>query len=203
LIINLTLVSADEFQIPVLRQAAERCRQPCRTHKIAYTDHNQMRTILTIFIFLISSVTVFSQLIYKFEIAADVYGCSNVSLQKISKNRQYELRIEINKIDSLPISKEFDLAKYSNYVTVYLNKYQKGNKDIRHICNDILIINNKVYKPEKFVAKSGKLFISQWNSKDFIVSLSLKNTILKDKLGKQIQLPFEQFSQLTVGWIGG
>lgn len=162
-----------------------------------------MRTILIFFIFLISSGTVFSQLIYKFDIVADVYGCSNISLQKISKNRQYELIININHIDSLPLSKEFDLAKYSNYVTVYLNKYPKGNKYVREICSDILIINKKVYKPDKFVAKSGKLFISQWNGKDFIVSLSLKNTNLKDKLGKQIQLPFEQFSQLTVGWIGG
>ena len=162
-----------------------------------------MRLILIIFILLISCGTAFSQLRYKFDIAADVSGCSSVSLQKISKNRHYELIIEINHIDSLPISKEFDLTKYPNYVTVYLNKYPKGNKYVRQICDDVLIVNKKVYNPDKFIANKGKLLISQWNGKDFIISLSLKNAILKDKLGKQMQLPFEQFSQLTVRWIGG
>ncbi|WP_299291002.1 hypothetical protein [uncultured Mucilaginibacter sp.] len=162
-----------------------------------------MRIILTIFIFLISSGTVFSQLIYEFDIAADVSGCSNVSLQKISKNRQYELIIEINHIDSLPISKEFDLAKYSNYVSIYLNKYPKGNKYIRQICDDVLIIYKRVYKPDRFIAKEGKIIISQWNGKDSVISLSINNASLKDKLGKQLKLPFEQFSQITVGWEGG
>lgn len=164
-----------------------------------------MKKLLTIFVFLVSSKSLYSQAKYKFDVNTNVYGCAYVSLQKISKNQQYELYIEINHIDSLPVFKEFDLAKFSKYVKIYLNKYPKQNKHIDYICNDVIaiMIGEKIYKPDKFIAKQGTLFISQWNGKDFIISFSLKNAFLKDKLGKQIQLPFEQFSNLQVGWLGG
>ena len=164
-----------------------------------------MRKLLTIVVFLISCKSLYSQAKYKFDSNANVYGCANLLLQKISQNQQYELYIAINHIDSLPISEEFDLAIYSKYVKVYLNKYREQNKHIDQICSDvrIIIIGEKVHKPDKFIAKQGTLFISQWDGKSFIISFSLKNVILKDKLGKQIKLPFEQFSNMQVGWLGG
>ena len=164
-----------------------------------------MRKLLIILVFLISSKSLYSQAKYKFDINANVYGCANILLQKISKNQQYELYIEINHIDSLPVFKEFDLANFSKYVKIYLNKYPKQNKHIDYICNDVIaiMIGEKAYKPDKFFAKQGTLFLSQWNGKKFVISFSLKNVSLKDKSGKEILLPFEQFDNLQVGWLGG
>jgi len=87
-----------------------------------YNHFNYMKTILTIAaIFLFCDVAL-SQISYKFDSTATVNGCSNIYLQKISKDLQYELMVEINQIDSLPKFKAFDLSKYSKFVTVYINK---------------------------------------------------------------------------------
>ncbi len=161
-----------------------------------------MKNTLTILLILIVNTCLYSQSIYKFDSTANVYGCSNVFLQKISKNWQYELMIEISQIDSLPISKEFDLTNYSKYLTVYLNKYPKGNKYVHDICNDVFYANMKTYKPVKYKAKQGKILISKWNS-EFVISLQLEDLILIDNMHNEIKLASEQFCNLQVGWMGG
>ena len=161
-----------------------------------------MKTTLTIAFILITSKCLYAQVTYKFDTTANVYGCSNILLQKISKDRQYELLIQISQIDSLPKSKEFDLTLYSKFLTVYLNRYPKGNNYINHICNDVMIINTKTYKPNKYRAKKGTVLISNWDD-EFIISLLIKNVTLIDDLNKEIKLVSEQFTNLKVRWEGG
>ena len=110
--------------------------------------------------------------------------------------------IEISQIDSLPKSLEFELTKYSKFLSVYLNKYPKGNNYVHDICNDVIYSNNKTYKPNKYIAKQGIVLITKWES-NYIISLQLKNIILNDSSQREIKLPSEQFSDLKVGWLGG
>lgn len=160
-----------------------------------------MKTILTISaIFLFCDVAL-SQISYKFDSTATVNDCSNIYLQKISKDLQYELIVEINQIDSLPKFKAFDLSKYSKFVIVYINKYPFNNKYITGICDDLRPLT-KSTEPDKYISKQGIMLISKWDGK-FNISVILSNIALKDQSNREIKLPSEIFDQVIVGWKGG
>ena len=139
---------------------------------------------------------------YKFDTLAAINGCADVLLQKISKDRKYELLVEL-KVDSLPRQKEIEISRYSKYITITLNQYPKDNKYIDEICNDVIIMNQRPKKPIDFKAISGNLTITRYSDNDFIISAIIKNVIVKNNKGETIVLPFEKFTDLRVHWIGG
>ena len=141
-----------------------------------------------------------AQLIYSFDSSAQVNGCANIFLQKISKDLKYELEAQII-IDSLPKLQEFDITKYSKFVTVYLNIYPKGNKYIHGICDDVFLELSKT--PIKYNAVSCSMTITKWDKKEQIISIVIKNAVVKSSVTGEIAIPLEYFSNLRVGWIGG
>jgi hypothetical protein len=137
---------------------------------------------------------------YKFDSNAAVNGCSNVLLQKISKDLQYELMISLA-FDSIPKFKEIDISKYSQFISIYLNKYPPGNNYVHGVCDDVIYGTSK--PPVVYSAISGSLTISFWSETEAVVSVSTKDLVLKNKSGDEINIPFEFFSKLHVHWIGG
>jgi hypothetical protein len=142
------------------------------------------------------------QSFYKFDNTSFVSGCADVYLQKISRDLQYELMIELE-FDSIPKFTELDVAKYSKFVKIYLNKYGKDNKYIDPICNDMPSFPKDWKQPTKFFATAGSLTITYWSGKESIVSALTKNLILEDSTKKIIILPSETFKELKVHWRGG
>ena len=140
--------------------------------------------------------------IYSFDSISIVSGCANVYLQKVSRDLQYELFIELE-FDSLPKFTEIDIAKNSKFVKICLNKYTKDNKYIDPICNDAPRFPKDWKQPTKYFATSGSLTITYWSDKEFIVSALTKNLVLQDSTGEIINIPNEIFKELRVHTYGG
>ena len=158
-----------------------------------------MLLIITSFFF---SDTLYAQEIYHFDKTAIVNGCSNVTLQKIAADNQYEVVIELT-IDSIPKFTELDISKYSKFINIWLNKYKKGNRYINGICNDAIRYDPDAKKPDTYLAVHGTFTITKWKEKELIISAELKNVVLENDTKQTIKLPAESFDQLTVGWMGG
>lgn len=162
----------------------------------------EMKYLIVIFI-LLTNISCHSQTsTYKFDNASTVNGCTNVYLQKISKDLQYELLIEIQ-FDSIPKFKEVDIIQYGQFIKVYLNKYPKKNEYVNEICNDIVYIDKKAKLPVKYLAIRGSLTINFMSDKGFVISALAKNLLLQSKSKDKINIPFEFFDKLQVGWKGG
>jgi hypothetical protein len=140
--------------------------------------------------------------IHKFDSSATVNGCADVYLQKISRDLQFELLVELE-FDSIPKFKEIDISKYSRFVHIYFNKYARGNKYVDPICNDAPYFPKEWKPPTKYSAVAGILTITYWSGKEFIVSVVTKNLVLQNKSNDTINIPFESFDKLRVHWIGG
>ena len=139
---------------------------------------------------------------YNFDSSAFVNGCADVYLQKISKDLENELLIEL-KFDSIPKFKEIDISKYSNFIHVYFNKYSKGNEYVDQICNDVKYFSKDWKQPNKYSAVAGNLTITYWSEKEAVVSALTKNLVLEDSAKNKINIPHEIFDKLRVHWIGG
>ena len=139
---------------------------------------------------------------FKFDTLADVSGCADVLLQKKSKDRKFELLVEL-KVDSLPKQKEIEILEYRKYITITLNQYPKDNKYIDEICNDVIVINQRPKTPIAFKAIGGSLTITRYSESDFIISAIIKNVMVKNSKGETIALQFEKFTDLRVHWMGG
>lgn len=139
---------------------------------------------------------------YKFDTLATVIGCADILLQKISKDRKFELIVELS-IDSLPKQKEIEISEYIKYITITLNQYPKDNQFIDGICSDIMIMNQRPKTPIVFKAISGSLTITRYSDNEDIISSIIKNVTVKNKKGETLTLPFECFKDLIVNWIGG
>ncbi len=160
-----------------------------------------MKNVLILTVVFLLRNAAYSQKLYKFDSTASVNGCSNIYLQKISKDLQYELMVKINQIDSIPKFRNFDLSKYSKFITIYLSRYPIGNQYIMGICDD-LVDPNRVEKTDKYIAQKGTILISKWNGRTYI-SVILTNIVLKNRSNKKIKLPSEIFDQMAVGVNGG
>jgi len=141
---------------------------------------------------------------YQFDSTSKLIGCgiSIFYFQKISKNSQHELIIKINKIDSLPIKKEFVLNQYSKFINVYYNEYPEENKYINEICNDMRDLNKKPLPPNKYYLKTGKILI-EWDKSKMTISIQIKNILFEDHSKNQIHLGLENFKNINVGWSAG
>ncbi len=142
------------------------------------------------------------QVIYKFDSTSIVIGCADIYLQKISKDLQYELFIELT-IDSIPKFTEIDVTKYSGFIKIHLNKYATDNKYVDPICNDVPSFPKDWKEPTKYFVTAGSLTITYWSDKDFIVSALTKNLVLQDSSKEIIHLPSETFTKLRVHTYGG
>ena len=152
---------------------------------------------------LLTNISSHSQtMTYKFDNNSTVNGCTNVYLQKISKDLQYELLIELE-FDSIPKFKEIDINKYARFIKIYLNKYPKDNKYVDPICNDMIFLDKNAKPPVKYLAISGNLTITYFSDKEFIVSALTKKLQFQNKSKDKINIPFEFFEKLKVGWKGG
>ena len=148
------------------------------------------------------SLTPKNQTLYKFDSSSFVSGCADVYLQKVSRDLQYELMIELE-FDSIPKFTEIDVAKYSKFIKIYLNKYTKDNKYIDPICNDAPRFPKDWKQPTKYLAIAGSLTITSWSDKEFIISALTKNLVLQDSSKEIINIPIENFEKLRVHTYGG
>lgn len=148
------------------------------------------------------SLTEKHQIFYKFDTSSFASGCANVYLQKVSRDLQYELMIELE-FDSIPKLTEIDIVKYSKFIKIYLNKYDIKNKYIDPICNDAPRFPKDWKQPAKYFAIAGSLTITYWSDKESTVSALTKNLVLQDSTKEIINLPSETFKELRVHWLGG
>ena len=84
-----------------------------------------------------------------------------------------------------------------------MNKYGIGNKHISDICDYLIYIDPEAKEPVKYQMLEGVIIINNWTSKQFTISATLKNVVLKNKANETIQLSSEFFDTLHVGWRGG
>jgi hypothetical protein len=137
---------------------------------------------------------------YQFDMNARVSGCANVLLQKVSRDLQNELLINLE-FDNLPKSQWIDISKYSKSIYIHFNKYHKDNKYVEAICNDYLPQSPKPLV--KYVAVAGSLNIIYWSEKESVVCVMTRDLVVQDSSKNEMHLPFEFFNQLRVHWLGG
>jgi hypothetical protein len=139
---------------------------------------------------------------FRFDSTAEVNGCADVLLQKISKDLQSELLIELQ-FDSIPKFKEIRIADYSKFVHIVFNKYATGNKYVDPICNDAKYFPKGWKQPNTYTAVEGNLMINYWEEKEHLVSALVKNLVVEDSAKNKITIPMEFFDRLRVYTYGG